>query len=232
MKILMVAAEAREFAGVVKHAREVRPEPAGGVQWARRAQLGPHEVLLAANGAGRERAAAAFDGACRVFEPEAVVSTGFCGALAPELEIGTVVVGTEVADGAEHFPARSVIGKRSSVSGTVWTSGRVAGSAAEKRELAATGACAVEMEAAGVAERARKRAIPFYCVRAVTDAASENLSIDYNAALRADGHFDTIIILKSALRNPSARFLELLRLRGRCVRAARALGDFFADCRF
>jgi NADPH:quinone reductase-like Zn-dependent oxidoreductase len=90
----------------------------------------------------------------------------------------------------------------------------------------------VEMEAGGVAERAVARGVPFYCVRVVTDMAGEDMANNFNGALRPDGHFATINILQGALRHPLVRLPELLRLRNRCVRAARVLGDFIADCRF
>jgi nucleoside phosphorylase len=231
MKILMVAAEPREFAGLVSRAREVCPA-AAGVDWSRRARLGDHEVFLAANGAGCRRAAAALDAACAVFEPEAVVSTGFCGALAEDLAVASVVVATQVASALGKLPARPVTAEMSTTCGTVWCSERVVRTAAEKKTLAAGGACAVEMEAAGVAARALERGLPFYCVRAVTDLAHENLANDFQAALRPDGHLDTMLILRSTLRNPTVRIPELFRLRRRCILAARALGDFFANCRF
>lgn len=231
MRILMVAAEPREFAGMVARAREVRPA-AASVDWSRRASLGGHELLLVANGAGCRRAAAALDAACEVFHPEAVVSTGFCGALAEELAVASVVVATEVASVRQRLPAQTVSAEMHSTRGTIWCSERMARTAAEKKTLAASGACAVEMEAAGVAARALDRGLPFYCVRAVTDLAGESLANDFQAALRPDGHFDTMLILRSTLRYPSARIPELFRLSRRCARAARALGDFFADCRF
>jgi nucleoside phosphorylase len=104
--------------------------------------------------------------------------------------------------------------------------------AGEKAKLRATGAIAVEMEAAGVAECVQERGLVFYCVRAVTDLAGESLANDFGVALRSDGHFDTMRILTGALRHPSTRVPELLRLRSRCKRAARVLGDFFAVCGF
>jgi len=80
--------------------------------------------------------------------------------------------------------------------------------------------------------RAPSRGLPFYCVKVVTDLAGETMANDFNAALRADGHFDTMVILRATLRRPLARLPELCRLRQRSVRAACVLGDFFADCRF
>jgi len=83
-----------------------------------------------------------------------------------------------------------------------------------------------------VAARAEARGLPFYCVRAVTDLAGEDMANDFNMALRPDGHFDTMLILRGTLRHPLVRLPELLRLRNRCARAACVLGEFIADCRF
>ncbi len=88
------------------------------------------------------------------------------------------------------------------------------------------------MEAGGVAQRAAEKGINFYCIRVVSDLAGEDMANDFNQALRQDGHFATMSILSRALRDPLVRLPELVRLRSRCVRAARVLGDFIADCRF
>ncbi len=116
--------------------------------------------------------------------------------------------------------------------GVVCSIDHVAQTAEEKRQLRASNAAVVEMEAAGVARRAATRGIPFYCVKVVTDLAGEDMANDFNRAFRPDGHFATMKILQGALRQPLVRVPELIRLRNRCARAARALGDFFADCRF
>jgi adenosylhomocysteine nucleosidase len=194
--------------------------------------LAEHELLLVANGAGCERAGIAVDGALASFPPDALVSTGFCGALAPEMGAAEVVVATEVVAGDSRYPAAPVSSRAPHHRGVVCTIGHIAQTAAEKRALRRTGASAVEMEAAAVALRAHVRGLPFYCIKAVTDLAAETLANDFNAALRSDGHLDTIRILGSALRQPRVRIPELLRLRNRSIRAAHTLGDFFANCRF
>jgi nucleoside phosphorylase len=200
---------------------DVRPA-ALRVDWSRRATLREREVLLVANGVGTKRAAAAVDIAAERFALEGVISTGFCGALDESLGIGDIVAGAAMGrpEGLPHHI------------GLIHTADHVVSTAAEKAVLRATGAIAVEMEAAGVAGRSAALGVPFHCIKSVTDLARETLSNDFNAALRPDGDFDTIIILREVLRHPSERVPELLRLRNRCARAARALGDFFADCRF
>ena len=208
------------------------PSGPGAVDFARSIRLGSHEVLAVANGAGARRAASALDAAAAFFEPDAVVSTGFCGALDPQLRVADVVVATSVAAADRSYQALPVSSTAAHHSGVVCSIDRVAQTAEEKRRLRAGGGMVVEMEAAGVAARAQASGLPFYCVKVVTDLADESMANDFNAALRADGHFDTMVILRATFRRPWARLPELCRLRQRSVRAASVLGDFIADCRF
>ena len=232
MRLLVIASDPREFAGILAHAQPVAQALRLPVDWARPVKLGLHELLLAANGAGWNRAAAAVDAAAPEFRPEAVVSTGFCGALDESLEVSDLVLGTSIYAAGRQYAAAPLSCAAGARRGAVCSIDHVARTSGEKRSLRASGACAVAMEAGGVAARAENLGLPFYCVRAVTDLANENMANDFNAALRSDGHFDTIKVLQGTLRHPIARLPELLRLRSRCVRAARALGDFFADSRF
>ena len=202
------------------------------VDWARLTHLAGHELLLVANGAGSRRAAAAADAAADFFQPDAVISTGFCGALDPQLALSDVVVATAVVSADRTYEALPVSSTAAHHAGVVYSIDHVAQTAEEKRRLRAGGAMVVEMEAAGVAARAQARGLPFYCIRVVTDLAGETMVNDFNAALRTDGHFDTMVILRGTLRRPLARLPELCRLWRRSVRAAHVLGAFFADCRF
>lgn len=231
MRLLFVASHRMEFPGILTHASNPRPAQVA-VDWARTARLGSHDALLVANGAGARRAAAAVDAALAVFEADAVVSTGFCGALVPDLAIADVVVATAVASAVRRYPAVQPTCPAPHHTGVVCSIDHVAQTAREKAGLRASGGAAVEMEAAGVAERAATRGLPFYCIRVVTDLAGEDMANDLNGALRPDGHFATMLILRGAVSHPWARLPELIRLRRRSVRAACVLGDFVADCRF
>ncbi len=232
MRVLFVAADAMEFRGIARRVAGLRPAPVA-LDWARTGRLGANDVLLAAHGAGWKRAAEATSAAIGHFAPDAVVSTGFCGALDEQLRPADVVVATAIRSGHRSLTAAAPIrATKPYHQGVICSIDHVARTAAEKRQLRAGGACAVEMEAAGVAERAQAAGLPFYCVRAVTDMAGENMTNDFNTALRGDGHFDTMLILKGLLRHPSARIPELVRLAVRSVRASRSLGDFFVGCGF
>ena len=231
MKLLLVASDPMEFRGILTVTAQPRKVDVA-LDWARCGNINGHEVLLVANGVGRKRAAAAVDAALPNFPADRVISTGFCGAVDPQLVAGGVVVGPLVAAAGQRFGALAVASPRAFALGVVWTVDQVARSAEGKRALRAAGGSVVEMEAAGVAERAEALQVPFSCVRAVTDLAGEDMANDFGAALRFDGHFDTMRIIGDALRHPAARLPELIRLQRRGARAARALGEFFADCRF
>ncbi|HEY7392217.1 MAG TPA: hypothetical protein VH640_27110 [Bryobacteraceae bacterium] len=237
MKLLFVASAPMEYSGMLKRMKMrfsgwQAKAPAQRVLWARSGQMNGHEVLFIASGSGSHRAAAAVDAAAAVFQPNAIVSTGFCGAVDPELEIGQVVIGTSVTAADRSYAARQFSGRPACARGVVATVDHVVQTAAEKKKLREQGAMIVEMEAGGVAFRAEALGLPLYCARAVTDLASEDMANDFNAALRDDGQFATMRIFRHALGRPAIRFPELLRLRGNCIQAANTLGDFFAHCEF
>ncbi len=232
MSVLLVAAEPREFRGLLRRSRRIERLDLP-VYWARAAWCGGRRFLLLANGAGAVRASAAVSAALTCERPSAVVSTGFCGALDPALEPGDVFVATRVEAAGRSFPAADPGAHRPYSSGPLVTVERVAGTAGQKTRLrAATGAGAVEMEAAGVAVAACDAGLPFFCVRSVTDRATESFALDYDAILQADGHLDTILLLSSICRKPVAALPEVIGLWRRCRAAAETLGAFIADCRF
>ena len=136
MKLLMVAADAMEFPGILAHASEVRPRGDRGGLGAVR-ELGRAPVLLAANGAGARRAAAAVDAALEHFDAEAVVSTGFCGALDPELADCRCRGGERDLGGQRRSsPRRYPSSARPHHTGVVCSIDHVAQTAEEKRRSA------------------------------------------------------------------------------------------------
>jgi nucleoside phosphorylase len=204
--VLVVAAERFELKYI---------HPRAGERW-----------ILKANGPGRALAGAAVDAVGP--KVDLVVSVGLCGALADALEIGQVVVGSSVNGVDIAQPQYS----GSAVSGPILSIDTVAQTVAEKQRLRRTGAVAVEMEAAAVLERARAWNVPFYCIRAVSDRATEGFALDLNAARDEVGRFKVSRILAQAFRRPVAGFSELWRLRRNSDVAAKSLGEFIGNCSF
>jgi adenosylhomocysteine nucleosidase len=230
-RILLIAAEPREFDGLLRFCSGVR-KLAWPVDWARSAESGDRQLWLVANGAGAAHAGHAVAVASPACRPEAIVSMGFCGALDPALNIGDVFVATAVDADGRRFEVRLPQSEARHATGVLASIDHVAQTAAEKKLLREGGASAVEMEAGGVAQFALTHDIPLFCVRSVTDTASDSFITDFNKALLSDGHFATIKLLASALKNPGKAFPELFRLRKFCRIATRTLGEFIAGCRF
>ncbi len=226
--LVFVAAEAREFSGLLRHAVEVA-RLGWPLDFARSARLHGKPILLVANGPGPKLAGRAVDVAAEHGKLEGIVCTGFCGALDPALHLSDIFVATEVLiPGSESVMAQPAGSVRS---GKLLSIDRVVSTVEEKNELRKTGADAVEMEAAAVAARAQKWNIPFYAIRVVTDSASESFPLNFNLMRDAEGRFSRAEIVKAALAHPTV-FPKLLRLDRACKLAARALGDFIADTRF
>ena len=191
-----------------------------------------HEVLMAANGAGAARAAAAVEAAHAAGGLDLICSMGFCGALNDDMGIGDIFVAERVqADGVEYVTAKPET-MRPHHTGVLASIHHVAQTAVEKASLHSGGAAAVEMEAGGAAATAAGFGLPFYCVRSVTDLAGESFRLDLNSALRSDGKFATMQLIAASCRRPLTLLPELLRLGRRSYTAARTLGEFLADCRF
>jgi nucleoside phosphorylase len=152
--------------------------------------------------------------------------------LDPQLDVGDIVVADAIGDPRGVYPTCRPRTHRPHSVGLVWSQDRVAVTVSDKKLLRQTGASAVEMEAAGLLERASNWGSDMYCIRAVSDRAGEDLPMDFNALRDANGRFNRARIVRGAIARPFARIPRLLRMRRNCTAAAERLGEFLADCRF
>jgi adenosylhomocysteine nucleosidase len=225
--LAFVAAERRELEGILNRATRIE-SLRWPVEFAREFVLNGQAAIAVANGPGPKLAGYALDAIRERREIRGVVSVGYCGALKPGLDANEIAVATKVNSRDARAPEVS----RAFTAGPVLSADRVVTSVEEKSGLARTGAIAVEMEAEALAERAESWGVPFYCVRIVTDTASEALPLDFNTLRDADGRFSRSRVLLAALRRPGVLVPQLMRLDRRCRDASAVLGEFIADCRF
>jgi len=148
-------------------------------------------------------------GAIATLRPGAVISFGLCGALAPTLACGDIVLATQVldrGDGVEADPAlRDLLRERlpRAVCGPVVGSPTIVGEAQEKAALAlATGAIAVDMESAQIARAATAAGLPFAVVRAVSDRAADTLPRAAQAGFGPEGAVDILAVILGLVRRP------------------------------
>jgi adenosylhomocysteine nucleosidase len=231
--ILLVAAERRELAGILRHCRG-RRRLDWPVDFAWSAELNGQRLVMVANGPGPALAGEAVRRAFAQARAEAVVSTGWCGALDPSFELGDILVSSrvEALDQQVRYNALIPRTERAYRSGCLISLDRVVHRVEEKAALRAAGGAAVDMEAAAVACEARRLGAPFFCVRVVMDRAGEGFALDLNWVRGPDGRFSRARVLGAVLVRPRLLMPELMRLERQCRLTARALGDFLADCRF
>lgn len=246
MAILFVASDAFELKPFAASLVGVR-----GLKWpvdfAEEGLWDGQRAILVANGAGPKLAAEAVEVARRAImlsdlsssRLDAIVSVGVCGGLNPDLRANDIVVASEVRapELSETFACQmpGMDNGNSSEAGRISTGivvsvDHVAGTIEEKAKLREEGADVVEMEAAGVAAKARHLGIPFFCIKSVSDRYDEPMPLDMNQLRTPEGRFARGKIGNYAVTHPQV-LPGLLRLKRRADDAAGVLGGFLVGCR-
>jgi adenosylhomocysteine nucleosidase len=153
----------------------------------------------------------------------AMIATGFCGALSPLLEVGTVVVAERVVHentgdvfDADDLMLAAAEGRR----GTLVSASAVARIPADR---AALNGLAVDLESAALARAARTADVPFIAIRAVSDRYRDRIP-DIVGMLDHVGRPDRRALATFALRHPR-EIPRLIRLGRSANRAGAALAE-------
>jgi hopanoid-associated phosphorylase len=140
---------------------------------------------------------------------DGVISFGVCGALAPALRPGDLVVASAVRDGREKFQTDAAwtraIAKRlpDATSGSIAGSDAMLATAEAKAALhASSGAVAVDMESHIAARFAAAHGLPLAVLRAVSDGADHALPPAAQRGMGPDGSMDIGAVLAALARDP------------------------------
>lgn len=158
----------------------------------------PPNVTILVTGMGAAAAERAVKAKLAADAWSLVLTCGFAGALNSTLRLGTIVCDTD-----EAFPLRQALLDAGAVAARFHCAERVAVTGYEKAMLRErTGADAVEMESDIIRQLCRERGIPSATVRAISDTAQEDLPLDFNALVNADGKLSLGKLARSVLRRP------------------------------
>lgn len=170
--------------------------------------LGKAQVVLVRSGIGKVNGAMCTQILIDHFGVEAVINSGVAGALHPDLDVGDIVLATEVMQhdiDASIFgdPRGTIPGLKESIfptdrrlldacclepkdgrlmKGRIVTGDQAVGDSETKAYLYHhfQGIC-VEMEGGAIAQVCYLNQIPFMVIRAISDKANEEVDVDYNA---------------------------------------------------
>lgn len=153
-----------------------------------------------------------------------LISFGLAGGLHPSLRPGAMVVPDVVLSQDGHWPTHPPLAARlGTVNGALYSGGAVLATAEDKEKLfGRTGALAVDLESAAVAETAARHALPFAVLRAVCDPASRSLPRAALVALDPDGRINGKAMVRELMQRPQD-VLALAVLGSDAARARRAL---------
>jgi adenosylhomocysteine nucleosidase len=182
-------------------------------------QRGDVALIAVAKGIGIVRAEQAVSIAETYGSLNALVSIGWAGGASCGVQPGMAYEVGEVIDPAsgERYATSAVTSPIKLV-----TLDHVAGREEKRKVAESYGASLVDMEAVAVARLARDRGLPFYCWKAVTDTATEDLP-DFNYFLDQEKQLRTRQVAAYALTHP--RYVApLLRMGRNSKSGAEALG--------
>ncbi|MGA2807930.1 MAG: nucleoside phosphorylase [Terracidiphilus sp.] len=227
-RVAFIAAMRSELWPLVKGWRSVgRPDGTSVYE----TEVGEEGWIAVAGGMGIAGATRSFSIVNQGGKPDLIVNLGLAGSLVSDIDPPSLLTVGQIADTrtGERFNLAS--GDRKLL---ILTTGQVAGRA-EKQRLAESyrGAVAVEMEAATVARLAQANGIPMACLKAISDAADDDIP-DMNPFIDAEGRFQTgRYTLRIAVR--PHRWRQMVRLGENSKRAsrelARAAAQLLADWR-
>lgn len=174
-------------------------------------------VRIVVTGIGRANTERAVAAALMEVRPSFVLTCGFAGGLDPALELNTVLFETTEATLAARLQGEGLRPAR------FHCASRMAVTVAEKSSLRReTGADAVEMESTCVHELCRMHDVTCATVRVISDTASEDMPLDFNA-LTTYGmkiHFGKLAF---AIVKSPGKIRGLLRLQRQTASAATVL---------
>jgi len=236
-EILFVTALGWEARQVLRHLPAGEPAREGrAVLWRTKGKARAISVLQ--TGVGPALAARAIGWAGAIVRPEAVVVTGCAGALADDLAPGDVVIADEIVDGRdgqsqptsarwrERYRAAASAAALRCRQGALYTSESILLSANEKRSLGSgSGAVAVDMETAAIAQWAASEGVELAAARVIIDDATAIVPAELAAITGAGGAPDVRRSMAALGKRPAlARELASLGIAMfRCRRALAAL---------
>ena len=192
-----------------------------------------HELRILLTGIGRETCLDTLRSVSKTdaITPDVLVSSGFAGALKDDVVVGSVIAParTHTLQDDADVTADAVVRSEAIRLGalpinTMITSNHLARTVEEKSRLAFYGE-AVDMESALVMAWFKKAGAGVMALRVVSDAATEDLPVDFDRCLTPQGAIKTMSLVNQIVRRPG-NLPDLVRFGRQSYQAGQALARF------
>lgn len=187
-------------------------------------------IAMVESGMGQQRARRATDALIDAHSPRWVISTGFCGALIPDVKIGQIVVSNKIC--TEDSDELSVdIGMTTDTArglhvGRTLTVNHMVRTVEQKHELSQKmGAIAVDMETYAVAAACRDRKTRFMAVRSASDDLSADLPAEVLSLVGDTGAVRIGAVIGALWKRPGS-YKDMWRIREQAMLAGEHLALF------
>jgi adenosylhomocysteine nucleosidase len=175
-------------------------------------------------GIGRKNAAENARKAIERLKPERVITAGFAGGLNPALKFGTIVYEQDFDAGFG-----SDLEELGAVPAKFHCHRRVAITTEEKAALwKETRADVVEMESSVIRTICREFRIPSATIRVISDDASQDLPLDFNALMTSEDKINYLKLFGAVLSRPG-RIPKLIEFQQQTIAASKKLGQILED---
>lgn len=193
-------------------------------------ELREEKVRVALTGVGGVRAKRAMQTALE-WQPDICIAAGLAGSLCMDYSYGRILVAREIVEleSGRRVAADAELLRRADANGAtvlerlLTSSGMILSTEGKKRLGSIAGA--VEMESFAVATEASEKGIPTVAIRAISDAADENLPMDFNSLLDEKGNVSIGRTLRALAQAPH-KLPALARLGRHSRMAALKLAKF------
>ena len=178
------------------------------------------DLRILVTGMGAQNTRKAFAAALAESKPSMVITCGYAGGLNPELPAEALVLNADAG-----FPLADKLIQAGGRLGTYHCATSVAITAQEKAALFAQTKCdVVEMESGIIRQICVEQGIPSATFRVISDAAGENLPLNFNEMMTPDMAMDFGKLAWALVKSPG-KIPELMRFGNRVKSSAQKLGE-------
>ena len=209
----------------------------------RRTVVGTAEVTVLITGVGSQAAAQAMDLMMRMADKDqyfdVCVSSGLAGALCDTLSVGDIIAPKELVAEMQHADLGAdrlevdgelrqiALGRGAKDANCLFTTNQILVKASQKKSCASR-AQSVDMESFEIVKEARAWGARSVVIRAISDAATEDLPINFNLTLSEQKEVSLAKVLMQLAKNPLA-LPSLIRFGKQSKRAGELLATFLEN---